>query len=547
MFMKIEVVGSIDGHQYYDAQQIRNLLANEHIELSYGADFMGRPGTGLYAGETEIIKLRLDLDLKEDKAHGFLNHTLSQEQRIKTYHPKKTWFLVELEEQKFKLGNICPRLTPIHTLATQTPEDKDKLFDIIKKIYHSYLSVARQFNLRLDEGLSNFGIDENNQLFYLDDDIYSWDKFISFSHLLGVLIRNNTWLNEAYALDLGRMLQQTISELFEDSHTNYMVARHLRDIFMPDNDRKVVLETIIGQLEQQKVIHKQLPPLINHPITPKPEIIATSSKIETAQPKVQPALTTKNSSDYLAIISDIHANLPALEAVLDYLAAENIYQGIVLGDVIGYGPHPAECIERLQQTNLTVIKGNHDHAAVTGDTKRGMSSTARWCIEWSIPRLKSQHLQWLSDLPLELSSSNNASKNWRAMHGAPIDPNYFYAYVYQMTYEQNLEVMAKRKMDYCFHGHSHVQGLYVRDVLGKDYFVKPQPEINLTQYKHALICSGAVGQPRDGCKGAQFALYNQRTHQLKFIVVDYDMNKTIADLRKYDFPESLPKRLQAGA
>lgn len=511
--MNIEIIGSLDGKQYYTQQQINDLLEKEHTELLYGAAFMGRPGTRIYAGQQNIIKLRTELDLNADKAQLFVKHALQKEQKIKIHHPHKTWFLIELEEQKLKIGNICPRITPLHTLEKDKQCSIDEKLDYLKQLYRRYFEVATRFNARLDEGLSNFGIDENKTLYYLDDDFYSWDNFVTFPHLLGVLIRNNPWLDKDYALEFGKALQQLISEFFEDSHTGYMVARHLRDIFMPDTDRREVLEIIIEQLEQQKSV-------------------------------TQKVKTIKN--DYLAILSDVHANLPALEAVLDYLKQHNITQGMVLGDIVGYGPHPGECIERLQQSGLTIIKGNHDHAVASGDTKRGMSSTARWCIEWTIPHLSAEHKQWLAELPLELSSHESSDKNWRAMHGAPIDPNYFYAYVYQMTYEQNLDVMEKKHMDLCFHGHSHVQGLYVRQKNKTDRFLKPEAEISLDNYQHALICPGAIGQPRDGCTGAQFALYNQSTHTLQFVVVYYDMDKILLDLQKYQFPETLADRLQRG-
>ncbi len=515
--MRIEIIGAIDGFLHYTPLQVSQLLEEEQTELSYGDAFMGRPGTLLHVGKDDVIKIRSELDLNEHKTRDFLNHSLQQERKLDVHHPYKTWFLVELENHQFKIGNICPRLTPLHTLKDIESVDICKKIDYIKQLYRCYFKVARYFNARLDEGLSNFAIDKDETLYYLDDDIYSWDNFISFAHLLGVLVRNNRWLGENYARELGEELQQLISEFFEDSHNCYRVARLLRDIFMPDN-RKQVLSVIIEQLEQSKIVVKKLTSNTNN----------------------------SNNNDYLAILSDIHANLPALEAVLDYLQQHNITQGIVLGDIVGYGPHPSECITRLQQTAFMTIKGNHDHAVISGDTKRGMSSTAQWCIEWTIPRLSDHEKKWLTDLPLELTSSDNVLKNWRAMHGSPIDPNYFYAYVYQMTYEQNLDAMEKQQLDLCFHGHSHMQGMYVRNKQGQDTFLNPNDKVSLSDYKHALICSGAVGQPRDGSTGAQFAIYHQRRHQVQFMRIDYDMGKILADLEKYDFPKMLGERLQRG-
>jgi predicted phosphodiesterase len=511
--MKLEIIGSIDSSPHCTAEQILSLLTEQQIGLSYGAAFMGRPATHIYAGQNEIIKLRSELDLNEASARRFINHTLEQERKLKVHHPHKTWFLLAQADGKFKIGNSCPRLTPLHTLADESKQEIALKFSFLAKIYRSYFYLAQHFSARLDEGLSNFGIDANGQLYYLDDDIYSWDNFIAFAHVLGVLIRNNAWLDEHYAVIFGEQLQQLISEFFADSHTSVMVARKLRDVFIPDKGRRKVLEIIIEQLQEKKLISK----------------------------KVQ-----SYPQERIAVLSDVHANLPALNAVLDYLDEHQITQGMVLGDIVGYGPHPSECIERLKQSQLLVIKGNHDHAAATGDTKRGMSTLAKWCIDWTIPRLTASQRQWLNDLPLELDSPDNAAKNWLAIHGAPIDPNYFYAYVYQMTYEQNLDVMQERNLALCFHGHSHIQGLYVRNKLGLDSFVKPQPSLSLENFRHALICPGAVGQPRDGCIGAQFAIYNQASQQLEFIVVDYDMDKTIKDMQNYDFSETLWQRLTRG-
>ena len=511
--MKLEILGSIDGQIHYNNQQIHTLLAEQHTELTYGAAFMGRPGTCLYASTDNIIKLHGDLDLNELRARHFLNHTLQQERKIAVHHPHKTWFLFQQSEDHFKIGNICPRLTPLHTLPEQTAQEISTKFRYLESLYRCYFQTASKYSARLDEGLSNFGIDAQGQLYYLDDDIYKWDSFISFAHILGVLIRNNAWLSEEYAVIFGTQLQHLISEFFEDSHTSVMVARKLRDVFIPDKNRKRVRDIIIEQLQEKRVITKKILPY---------------------------------QQDRIAILSDIHANLPALEAVLAYLAAENINQGVVLGDIVGYGPHPAECISRLQETQLQVLKGNHDHAAATGDCKLGMSVLAHWSIEWTIPRLSVAQKQWLNNLPLELDSTESA-KNWLAVHGAPIDPNYFYAYVYQMTYEENLDVLAERNLALCFHGHSHIQGMYVRNQLGFDSFIRPAPKLGLDEFKHALICPGAVGQPRDGSVGAEFAIYNQRSHEIEFILLDYDMDKTIADMQTLSFPDTLWLRLQRGA
>jgi predicted phosphodiesterase len=512
--MNIEIIGSIDEHCHYYHQDIEQLLNQNNTNIKYGATFMSRPCPHSYVGSTAVVKLRTELDLHTTRAYSLTRYTLKQERKLGVHHPHKTWFLIHGTDGRVQMGNICPRLLPVDSLPHQTEAEIDLKISYVEKIYRSYFQVASAFLVRLDEDLSNFGLDDSGQLYYLNDDLYAWDHFISFVYLIGVLIRNNIWLNEPHALILGQKLQQLISEFFSDSHTNVMVARKLQDVFMPDNNRQLILNRIIEQLQQRKIIRKQ-------------------------------AKTYQH--DLIAIFSDIHANLPALEAVLDFLETEKIHQGMILGDIVGYGPHPNECIDRLQHTDFTIIKGNHDHAVATGDSQCGMSAVARWCIDWSIERLSETQRQWLKDLPLELNSPNNLSKTWRAVHGAPIDPNYFYGYVYQMTYAQNLDVLAEQQIDFCFHGHSHIQGMYVRCKNNWDQFVQPLAEHSLTNFKHALICPGAVGQPRDGCIGAQLAIYNQRNHQLHFVVLDYNLNKTISDLKMRGFPEILWERLKRGS
>ncbi|MCK5899030.1 MAG: metallophosphoesterase [Methylococcales bacterium] len=511
--MYIEIIGSIDGKSHYKCAQISHLLDKRMTKLRYGTSFMGRPGTRLYVGSKNVVKLRSELDLNEVKTRDFLIHTLRKEQSLNVHHPYKTWFLLQSQPDKYKIGSICPRLTPLHSKEGFQNIDINEKIDYLKRVYQCYFRIAQEFNLRLDEGLSNFGVDENNNLYYLDDDIYSWDNFISFAHYLGVLVRGNSWLTPVCAKELGQEFQQLINKSFDDTHCNYRVAKLLRDIFMPTEDRRKIMSIITEAL-----VH-----------------------IERVSQKMKP-----QKNEYLAILSDVHANLPALDAVLAYLDEHKVTEGIVLGDIVGYGPHPNECIQRLKKSKFNVLKGNHDHAAVSDNTKQNLSPSARWCIEWTIPRLTPKNKEWLVNLPLELKSHSKAAKRWLAIHGSPIDPNYFYAYVYQMTYEQNLDLLEKKQIDLCFHGHSHMQGMYVRDSIGVDQFLTPKIKINLTYYKHSLICSGSVGQPRNSHPGAQFALYNQRTHHVKFLTIDYDMDKTLADLEKNGFPGGLSERLKQG-
>ena len=511
--MTIEIIGSIDQCDHFSADQITALLVEDETELTYGEAFMGRPGTRIYAGQNEIVKLHSDLNLNSERARDYVKRALKQEQKTQVYHPFKTWFIQQIDDDNLIIGNICQRLTPIHKLVSDPDlQSSEEKLVYLKQIYRYYFRVASLLNLRLDEGLSNFGIDANNQIYYLDDDLYSWDHFVSFAHFFGVLIRGNAWLDENIAHAFGSALFELICEFFDCTDTSIMVSSKLHDIFIPDSNRRRVLDIIIKQLQSGKTISQKL---------------------------------RHTQRQYLAIFADVHANLPALEAVLSFLNSENIRQGMVLGDTVGYGPHPAACIERLMDSGLMVIKGNHDHAAANGNKTRGMSSVARWCIDWSIPRLSAEQLNWLNDLPLELSSSEQSERKWTAMHGSPIDPNYFYAYVYEMTYIQNLDFMRKKKLDFCFHGHSHMQGIYSRTRSLSEQF-SDQPLQSLNSYSQSLICPGSVGQPRNNNTGAQLAIYDQKSHDIRFVTLEYSMDTVLKDMKGFDFPETLMHRLSGG-
>jgi predicted phosphodiesterase len=511
--MEIDIIGSVTGQPRYDARQIANIMETNQTGLSYGTEFMGRPGTKLYSSANDIVKLRSELHMNYERSRDWVCHTLEVEKKLAVHHPQKTWFLFQASADTCAVGNICPRIQPLHKLleGTNALSKMDKL-SFLEHVYRLYFQKVAIAGYRLDEGLSNFGVSTDNSLYYLDDDIYSWDDYVSFTHLLGVLIRKYVWFDAECAEQLGVCLRHLIAEFAKDSHASTTVAGKLRDIFIPDNKRRTVMDLMIETLENHKTI------------------------------RVKRSFNDR----YLAIFGDAHANLPALDAVLSFLREENITQGIVVGDTVGYGPHPAECIERLQETGFTVLKGNHDHAAASGETARGMSSVARQCIEWTIPLLAEHHKQWLNDLPMELHGMSASTKNWLAVHGAPSDPSYFFAYVYTMTYEQNLDNLAQRNIDYCFHGHSHVQGIYGRKkTTAQDKFYA-DTKISLNLYKHSLICPGSVGQPRDGGKGAQLAIFDQQTDEISFIAVPYDMATVLSDIRSMGLPDSLAVRLEKG-
>ncbi len=244
----------------------------------------------------------------------------------------------------------------------------------------------------------------------------------------------------------------------------------------------------------------------------------------------------------IGLLADIHANLPALEAVLEEMDRRDVRQLLVLGDVVGYGPDPEACIRLLQERNARVIRGNHDHYVGNGGHGRvAMSQSARWAAQWTMQRLSGEQLEWLGHLPLTLEDGDML-----AVHGAPVDRTFFNSYVYDMTSERNLLCMLERGLRFCMHGHSHLPGVYaVR---------KPQCYLplctdshqDLTGFDACLISPGSVGQPRTGMPGADAAVFDPVNNALELIHIEYDMRALVGRMRDWGFPGQLISRLENG-
>jgi predicted phosphodiesterase len=519
----IELVGSLSGTRHYDAERIAEILSADATSLAYGSEFVGRPNTRIYLGDGNVVKLRSELHFNKAKAVRWIDTSLQKERDLDVHHPNKTWFLIDPSggtnpEQQVVIGNICPRLQPLHTLLEARPETaeaRSRYRGIIASVFEKYLHLAQRTQLKLDEGLSNFGVDAEDKVFYLDDEHYAWDNFVSFSIMLGVYIRTYAWLDPEFIDQIGKDLANLIDMVFGDPHCNVVVAEQMRSLFMPSPEKTQLVQQLIDRL-------------------------LLFTKEAAGKNRHKHPVAGSGASRYFALLADIHANYPALERVLDYLEAENIREGIVLGDIVGYGPDPAECIERLRDSFLTIIKGNHDHAAAINKAEIGFSQTAKAVISWTAERLSEEHREWLKYLPAVLENDE-----WLAVHGAPIDPAFFYGYIYSMTAEDNLDHLQHRNRALCFHGHSHMPGVFARDRRRADHHVADRV-IDLTPYKHALICPGSVGQPRNGNYGAQFAIYDREKKELNYITLPYEIEGVVQRMQDYQLPETLWQRLLTG-
>ncbi len=237
----------------------------------------------------------------------------------------------------------------------------------------------------------------------------------------------------------------------------------------------------------------------------------------------------------VAVISDIHSNLPALEAVLDALGQRDALW--VLGDIVGYGPYPDEVVERLRDEEAVAIQGNHD-AAVLGRIPTGtFNDLARAAVAWTRETLQARNMDWLAQLP-----ETRREGDFTLAHGSPRDPLWEYLFSIP-TARINL---AAFETPYCIVGHTHHQ-LTFRDDQGQVHALPAQDGGRLSlDERRCILNPGSVGQPRDGDPRACAMTVDTDAAEVAWQRVEYDIERTQAAIRALPLPRQLADRLGLG-
>lgn len=241
----------------------------------------------------------------------------------------------------------------------------------------------------------------------------------------------------------------------------------------------------------------------------------------------------------IAVLSDIHANLPALEAVVEDLTS--IDEIWVLGDIVGYGPQPNEVIVTLQGLGARSVLGNHDGAAIGLVNARYFNPDARAAIEWTAETVDVNAQAYLAALP-EVRRDGDIT----AVHGSPRDPIWEYISGPSIA-EPNFAAFDTR---YCLFGHTH-QPVVFRHVDGEVEAIPglPDAQVALAADERFLINPGSVGQPRDGLRDAAYAvlvLDGSGPGEIEFRRVRYDIDRTQELMRREGLPMRLVERLSYG-
>lgn len=239
-----------------------------------------------------------------------------------------------------------------------------------------------------------------------------------------------------------------------------------------------------------------------------------------------------------AILGDIHSNLAAFEAILQDVKGRGGFDKIwCLGDVVGYGPDPRECIELLRQFEHVCVAGNHDWAAIGKMDTADFNPVAARACHWTAQRLTAEDIDYLQNLPLSLCQDD-----FTLVHGSPREP----IWEYLLSTEAAQDNFAHFETAYCLIGHSHVPLVF--ELVGKNAIHRALPEEDsLTLGKNRLIINpGGVGQPRDGDPRASYAIYDTDTRTIYHYRVEYDVPATQKKMEERRLPLPLILRLSQG-
>ena len=243
----------------------------------------------------------------------------------------------------------------------------------------------------------------------------------------------------------------------------------------------------------------------------------------------------------IALLADIHANMPALEACLTAASKWNVQRLVLLGDLVGYGPDPEAVAQRaaaLVADGAIAVLGNHDKAALDGP--RDLNSTAAEAMAWTREQLSETAKQFLADLPLEVRSGDMLFVHAEA--SAPAAWNY----VTDVEVARNSLAGCHAQATFC--GHVHVPALYCLSAAGKMTSHAPVSGVSipLLAQRKWLAVMGSVGQPRDGNPASAFAIYDTDSRALTYHRACYDVDSVAQRVRDVGLPESLADRLKRG-
>ena len=236
-----------------------------------------------------------------------------------------------------------------------------------------------------------------------------------------------------------------------------------------------------------------------------------------------------------AIISDVHANLEALEAVLADAHDNKCTHFVCLGDVVGYNANPHECVERIRELDCPIVKGNHDEQASLVESSRDFNEMAEAAIQWTRDNLTAEDIEWLRDLKLQ-----RQVRDFTIVH-ATLDTPEQWGYVFN-----NLDAATSFTYQHttvCFFGHTHVPMAFIRD---EGVQRQQIDKLRIEPGKKYFINVGSVGQPRDGDWHAAYCIYHIESNIVEQRRLKYDLVTAQKKIIDAGLPQLLAERLAVG-
>lgn len=239
------------------------------------------------------------------------------------------------------------------------------------------------------------------------------------------------------------------------------------------------------------------------------------------------------------ILGDIHANLSALHTVLGCMDEAGVDTLLSVGDVVGYGAAPSECIALLRERGAFVVKGNHDAACVDELDERAFNPYARAAVAWTRAVLSTEEKRWLKGLPMVATL-----EHCQVAHGTLHRPELF-DYIFSLSdADPSLDDMTR---PVCFVGHSHIPLTVMR------FADEPErtaytcdAEVDLSVTTRALINVGSVGQPRDENPETAYAIFDAARQRASILRVPYDIEAEVTRIAQAGLPSVLGERLRLG-
>lgn len=248
-----------------------------------------------------------------------------------------------------------------------------------------------------------------------------------------------------------------------------------------------------------------------------------------------------------ALISDIHGNLEALRAVQEDIRSQGINEVYCLGDIVGYGPNPCDCLDTVIRIARVTILGNHDQAALFDPD--GFNPVALQAIYWTRDQLDqntgnttAMNRRW--DFLGELPRLHNEGE-FLFVHGSPREPTNEYVFPEDIYKEGKMEALFARIERYSFQGHTHIPGVFTE---GRNFYSPDEIDYQFQLGESRVMVNvGSVGQPRDGDNRACYVVLDLDTKRIEFRRVTYDFEATANKIyRIRDLDNMLGDRLKSG-